>query len=381
MMPKTFVAQNLKEALSQVKKDLGPEAVILSTQSRRTFKPGSGWPRTEVEVKAATDQPHADNAGSCSPDSHPSLSLLHQLQKELKEMKGFLAQWLKHQGPPAWLSQHESLASLYRRLVDQGLASQIIQPWLAGVREVVADVHQSPDMVRSAALRLLMQTFDIVNPWQLLEKTGPRRWTFLGPAGVGKTTTIAKLAVHCTLIRKQKVGLISLDDQRWGAQDQLAAYSRLVGIPLVSVSERQELLDTLSKLSDRELIFIDTPGQSPVTPSSLRLLHNIPDLEHQLVLSAAFSESNLSAAIAGFSQVPLTSLIITKVDEVHDFSGLFNHLCCRRLPVSFLTTGRRIPEDFEPASRQRLAALLLAPHQIIRHTTEVGEGYEQVIGA
>jgi flagellar biosynthesis protein FlhF len=331
------------------------------------------------------DEPGAGSAAPFSPNPDlawsPPQSILQQVQADLKEMKGFLAHWLKHQGPPAWLSRHDGLASLYRRLVDQGVASQILQPWLAQVREVIADADQASDTAKDVALRLLMQTFDVVNPWQRLEQSVPHRWTFLGPTGVGKTATIAKLAVHCTLVRKKKVGLISLDDLRLGARGQLAAYSKLIGIPFASINGRQELLDTLIKLSDRELIFIDTPGQSPATPALLKLFGDIPHLEHHLVLSAAFGESNLAAAIAGFSRIPLSSLIITKVDEGHDFSGLFNQLCRRHLPVSYLTTGQRIPEDIEPASRQRLVALLLAPHQFIRHTTGAGETYEQAIGA
>lgn len=385
MKLKTYVARNLHEALSQVKKDLGPEAVILSTHSRRTYNPGSGWPRTEVEVKAAMDEPDAGDGGSFSPDSHLDWpyprSLLQQLQAELKEMKGFLAQWLKHQGPPAWLSHYDGLASLYQRLVAQGVSCQVLQPWLAEVREVIAAACQNPDTARDTALRLLMQTLEVVNPWQCERKNLPRRWTFLGPTGVGKTTTIVKLAVQCTLIRRKTVALISLDDLRLGAQDQLAAYSKLIGIPFASVKGRQELLDTLTKMRDRELIFIDTPGQSPTSPSTLTLFRDISDLEHHLVLSAAFGESHLAAAIAGFSQIPLTSLVITKVDEAHDFSGLFNQLCRSRLPVSYLTDGQRIPEDIEAASHQRLVTLLLAPHQRNRYTAAAGGTYEQAIGA
>ncbi len=385
MKLKTYVARNLHEALSQVKKDLGPEAVILSTHSRRTYNPGSGWPRTEVEVKAAMDDPSAGDGQSFSSDSPldwPSPKfLLHQLQAELKEMKGFLAQWFKHQDPPAWLSQYEGLASLYQRLVAQGVSCQILQPWLAEIREVIAGARQNPETARDTALRLLMQKLEVVNPWQGERKTVPRRWTFLGPTGVGKTTTIIKLAVQCTLIRRKKVGLISLDDLRLGAQDQLAAYSKLIGIPFASVKSRQELQDTLTKLRDRELILIDTPGQIPPSPSMLTLLREIPDLEHHLVLSTAFSESHLAAIIAGFSQIPLTSLIITKVDEAHDLSGLFNQLCRCRLPVSYLTAGQRIPEDIEPASRQRLVTLLLAPRQSDRPTEQAGGAYEQAVGA
>jgi flagellar biosynthesis protein FlhF len=385
MKLKTYVARNLNEALAQVKKDLGPEAVILSTHSRRTFSPSSGWPSTEVEVRAAMDEPSPGYAANFSPDSHLAWSLpkslLHQLQAELKEMKGFLAKWLKECGPPAWLSQHGNLAFLYQRLVDQGVSPQVLLPWLAEIRELLTGAEHTPDTVKNAALRLLMHAFGVTNPWQQREKSEPCRWTFLGPTGVGKTTTIAKLAVHFTLIRKKKVGLISLDGIRLDTRNQLAVYGKLIEIPFTFAAGREELLAALTEMQDRELILIDTPGQSPASPEALNLIGEMPHLQHHLVVSAALSESNLAAAITGFSRVSLTSLIITKVDESQDFSGLFNQLCCRDLPVSYLTTGQRVPQDIEPASRQRLVALLLAPHQGSWQTTSAGETYEQAVGA
>lgn len=385
MKLKTYVAPNLQEALSQVKKDLGPEAVILSTQSRRTFSPDSHRPHTEVEVRAAMDEPDAECAKDFFPDPplarSPLGSLLQQFQTELREMKGLLAQWMIHQGPPVGLSPYDDLMFLYEKLVAQGLPSQVLQSWLIEIQGLLAATDKSPNRARDAALRLLMQAIDVVNLWQRLEKGGARHWTFLGPAGVGKTATVAKLAAHFALGRGKTVGLISLGDLRLGAQDQLAVYGRLIGIPLIAVTQRQGLLEALTKLRDWDLILIDTPGQSPAAPEVLQLLQGIPDLEHHLVLSSAFSESNLAAAVAGFSRAPLTSLIITKVDEGHSFSGLFNQLCRQRLPVSYLTTGPRIPQDIEPASRQRLVGLFLASSQGKKPDTEAGGRYEQAVGA
>jgi flagellar biosynthesis protein FlhF len=334
------------------------------------------------------DEPQAAGyAGNFSQESSVGWSLqkslLHQVQEELKELKGLFSQWLNQHGPPAWLSPYRDLALLYQMLVKKGVTCQVLQNWLANVQALLAGPDKQSPAVKHGALRLLMNAFEVTNLWQR-EKGGPQKWTFLGPTGVGKTTTIAKLAVHFTL-KKKKVGLISLDSMRLGAHEQLAIYGKLIGVPFASVNGRQEFLEALSRLQDLEIILIDTPGQSPSSPD---VPVNLPELfgtasalENHLLLSATSSESNLAAAIQGFSVVPLNSIIITKVDESQDFAGLFNQLCRHRVPVSYLTSGQRIPEDIEPASRQRIVALLLEYHQGNGRTAASWDEYEQAVGA
>jgi flagellar biosynthesis protein FlhF len=389
MKLKTFVARNLNEALAQVKKDLGPEAVILSTQSRRTFSPDSGWPHSEVEVKAALDDQSPVGGAKCSQElpgnrPHPK-PLLHQVQDEIQELKELFSQWLRHHDPPAWLAPHKDVAALYHLLVKKGVKSPVLQRWLAKVQSVVAASDKHPHPVKHDALRLLMDTFEVADPFQDAHKTGPRCWTFLGPTGVGKTTTIAKLAVHFTLVMKKRVGLISLDGNRLGAHDQLAVYGKIIDLPFITANNRHEFLETLKRLKELDIILIDTTGQNPSSPHTQtnlsKFFGGMPELEHHLLLSATWSEGNLAAAIRGFSPVPLHSIIITKVDESQDISGLFNQLCRHRVPVTYLTTGQRIPEDLESASRQRIVGLLLNYHREKPHTAVTWDEYEQAVGA
>jgi flagellar biosynthesis protein FlhF len=251
---------------------------------------------------------------------------------------------------------------LYQELLKKGVARQILQRWLTQVQTLLAEPHKPLQAIRNNALALLMNAFEVVDPWQVSSR--PRYWTFQGPTGVGKTTTIAKLAVHFTLALKKKVGLISLDASRPGAYEQLAIYAKLIEAPFAAVNSRQELWETISRWQDREIVLIDTPGQNPasadVRMNWSNLFVEMPQLQRCLVLSTTCSEANLAAAIEGFSTEPLYFAIITKVDESRNISGLFNQLCRRRLPVAYLTTGQRVPEDIEPATRQRIVELLLA---------------------
>lgn len=370
MKLKTFQASDLKEALSQVKKEMGPEAVILSTQSRRFRGMQTGrMRRPGVEVTAAVDLrafPENGGNGEREPDRGgwlpPSLTPVSRIQEDLDEVKDLLQQWLRKNGPPSWLEQHKELAMFYRFLTRTGLDERFLQRWLQNVQGLLEQSGEKPLTLKEVAIRYLMHAFEVVDPWQAKEGR-PRCWTFIGPTGVGKTTTIAKLAAKFGLYQKQKVGLISLDNQRLGAHGQLAAYGRLTGQPLVVVHQRQELLEALEQMRDLDLVLIDTAGRSPYDPdlqdALQHLLGEVPGLEHHLVLSATTKECNLTNAIKSFSVLPIASYIITKVDETNDFSGIFNQLCRHQIPVSYLTAGQRVPEDIELSSRRRVTELLL----------------------
>jgi len=368
MKLKTFLARDLKDALSQVKRELGPEAVILSTQSRWFKENQAEWGRRPgVEVTAAVDltafpsngeKEAEDQQGWFPPPSTP----VSQIQEDLEEVKDLLHQWIRQSGPPSWLLQHKELTMFYRFLTRSGLDERFVKRWLDNVQGMLEQPGEQPLTLKEVACRYLMHAFEVVDPWKAKEAQ-PRYWTFIGPTGVGKTSTIAKLAAKFGFFEKQKVGLISMDNQRLGAHNQLAAYSRLAGQPLMVVHQRQELLEAMEKMADQDLILIDTAGRSPYAPGLQeelqKSLGDVPDLEHHLVLSATTKESNLINAIKRFSVLPIASYIITKLDETNDFSGIFNQLCRHRVPVSYLTAGQRVPEDIELSSRRRVTELLL----------------------
>jgi flagellar biosynthesis protein FlhF len=320
-----------------------------------------------VEVTAAVDLAAFPGNGGRSEEFRgdwftPPASPASRIQEDLEEVKDLLRQWLRQSGPPSWLLQHKDLAAFYRVLAKTGLDERFLHSWLENVQTRMAQAGDQPLTFKELAGRFLMQAFEVIDPWRA-GADRPRFWTFIGPTGVGKTTTIAKLAAKFGLIEKQSVGLISLDNERLGAHNQLGAYARLTGQPLVVVNQRQELEEALEKMQDLDLVLIDTPGRSPYAPDLqeelLRSLGGAPELEHHLVLSATTGESNLVAAIKRFSILPLSSYVITKVDETNDFSGIFNQLYLHRVPVSYLTGGQRVPEDIELSSRRRVTELLL----------------------
>jgi flagellar biosynthesis protein FlhF len=371
MKLKTYVARDPQEALAQVKKELGPEAVILSSQSHRPHTSDTSLPkRRGVEVTVAAD--HAVTLDGFAdfqpwyPDSINSRLPSFHFREELEEMKDLLKQWLGELGPPSWLAPYQDLTRLFQDLMRAGIHNQIICRWLEKVRTSLGNGNGQPlKNLKEMSLRQLMQEVEVVNPWQDPVR-GPRIWTFLGSTGVGKTTTIAKLAIQAAFVKKTRVGLISLDNVRLGGQDHLAAYARISGLPLVAAQTRDELAESLDKMFNLDLILIDTPGRNPCDPGlplELRqLFGEMKGLKHHLVVSATKAEGNIADAFQGFNVLNLASCIVTKVDESRDIVGVFNQLYKRRVALSYLATGQKVPEDLELANYRRLAGFLLKPH-------------------
>jgi flagellar biosynthesis protein FlhF len=364
MKLKTYVARDPQEALAQVKKELGPEAVILSTQSRGLPSSGSRSPgRRRVEVTAAADQAVDLDAMTdfepWFPDPVKSRWFSMDLREELEEMKTLLKQWLGDHGPPPWLAPYHDLTLIFQDLTRAGVHYQIMGRWLGKVRNLLEiGKDDNPKNLKELCLRQLMQEIEVVDPMEIPGKK-PLKWTFLGATGVGKTTTIAKLAIQAAFMKKIRVGLISLDTVRLGGHEHLAAYARISGLPFIPVQTQGELNEALGKMADLDLILIDTPGRNPRDsglPLDLRrLFGELPELEHHLVVGATTTEANLADAFQGFRVIPLASCIVTKVDEARDIVGVFNQLYKERLPISYLTTGQKVPEDLKLATYRLLA--------------------------
>lgn len=180
----------------------------------------------------------------------------------------------------------------------------------------------------------------------------------VGSTGVGKTTTIAKLAARMQLTDKKRVALISMDSFRIAAADQLRAYSKILDCPFSEVSENSDLADFVTKFYDYDLILIDTAGRSSkqqMQMDQLRSLANMPFPVHfHMVQSASMKQRDLDENLKAFRMVNLQSLIFTKLDESWSFGEILNTNITSKLPLSFFTTGQKVPEDLEPATKERV---------------------------
>jgi flagellar biosynthesis protein FlhF len=196
-----------------------------------------------------------------------------------------------------------------------------------------------------------------------MKRNGPRIVALVGPTGVGKTTTVAKLAARFTVGRKAKIALVTIDTFRVGAVEQLKTYSRIMGLPLEVASTPKELEKAISLHSDKDLILIDTVGRSPKdyeTIENLKEMLSVPfSIETHLCVAATTRERELRSIVESFSVLPISRLLFTKLDESFSFGAIINLQLEKKLPLSFFTKGQRVPEDIEPATGKKVAELVL----------------------
>jgi len=195
------------------------------------------------------------------------------------------------------------------------------------------------------------------------EGMGPAVIALVGPTGVGKTTTVAKIASDALLKRKLKVGLINLDSYKVAAFDHLGTYAKILNVPFRSVTDGAQLQSAIQDFKSLDLILVDTTGRSQRDPASLQemqeVLGCVTELRTQLVLAVATRDGELYEMASRFGVFKPEGIIFSKLDEATSYGSVYNVSQKTKLPLLYFTTGQRVPEDLEEASRERVAALVM----------------------
>jgi flagellar biosynthesis protein FlhF len=179
---------------------------------------------------------------------------------------------------------------------------------------------------------------------------------------VGKTTTIAKLAAHFSLVEKRRVGLLTMDTYRIAAVEQLKTYSQIIDIPVQVAYNQSDVVPALRTFENCDLVLIDTAGRSQknvMQVSELKTLIDMADCETHLVLSASTKERDLCDQVERFLGVGVDRLLFTKLDETTSYGTIYSLAAKYDLPVSYITTGQKVPEDIEVADGTKLAAIVM----------------------
>lgn len=187
--------------------------------------------------------------------------------------------------------------------------------------------------------------------------------SMVGPTGVGKTTTIAKIASLAILEKKLRVGLINLDSYKVAAADQLATYAKIMNVPFRSVNTKEELSQAIYDFSSLDLVLIDTTGRSQKDQESLlQLRHMLAGIENSrqaLMISATTKDSDMHEVVSRFKIFNPIGLVFSKLDETSVYGCIYNVQRRCGLPLLYFTVGQRVPEDIEKASAERVVDLVL----------------------
>jgi flagellar biosynthesis protein FlhF len=266
---------------------------------------------------------------------------------------------------PAQMASHsEALLhpDLFRRLLVAEIPEELTLDLLRSLPDLSAWNSQARAPLAESALRDVMAS--------RIQSTGPIRLqagktrvvALVGPTGVGKTTTIAKLAATYALVEKKKVGLITMDTYRIAAVEQLKTYGQIIDIPIRVAYTSAEIAPALESFAGFDIVLIDTAGRSQknlMQVSELKSLVDTAGCETHLVLAASTKEKDLLDQVARFRESGVDRILFTKLDETTTYGTMYTIAAKTGIPVSYLTTGQKVPEDIEPADGARLASLVL----------------------
>lgn len=378
MKVKKFTAADNHEALMKVRAELGIDAVILH-QKRVKPKGIFGFLRKSIiEVVAAVEEPAASlrpvrpiEVVKPAPLKRPEELLKAKvdkqlreitseasLTKEINEIKCMLAAMSKNTNidrlPEALLNNSSpELKVLFEALRNQEIEDEIIE-------YILNDLNTCQD---SQSINLRLKAF--INKF-ILEKSksdSSKVVFFVGPTGVGKTTTIAKLAANYSLNEGKRVGLISADTYRIAAVEQLRTYCDILGLPIEVIYEAKEITSAIERLKGKDLILVDTAGRSHRNDSQIKelqeLLNEVEDKEIYLVVSCTSKNSDLKDIVKTYEFLNDYRIILTKLDEATTYGTILNTVVHTKRPLSYVTTGQSVPDDIEFISADKIVSLLL----------------------
>jgi flagellar biosynthesis protein FlhF len=378
---KTFRAPDPASALAAVKAALGPDAVIVST---RTVD-GGLFRRPEIEIVAALEAPPAPVRrpaprppplpAPASAEPTPAAALaprptpprpaddpvhdeLRLLRRSVEEARRALAAVTLEARAGRELQLPPAGAEAFARLAGRGVEAALAEGMVRSALELAGP---DPRAVMSSVKDLLGERLVPCRaPWH---HEGRHVIAAVGPTGVGKTTTLAKMAARALLETKKRVAFVTLDTYRIGATEQLARYAAIMDAPVLVARDRGELARAMERVADADLVLVDTAGRSSADDVSRQaaLVRSIPRVQLHLVVSAATGALELAAVADRYRALQPDRLVVTKVDEAAGPGGILSAAVRICRPIACVADGQRVPEDLHALTGAELVELVAGP--------------------
>lgn len=372
MRLKRYIVKNMNEAMLKIKNELGNDAIIVSQKKIRKSGVKGFFSKRLIEVTAVASHEKRDipdiideslraiRNANASLKNNDKISLKNEANnkysqdiiKEIKDMKEMINKITADQSK---ISREED--KLKKLLKDNDVDEVLI-------KRIINKVNSKNENIsKKERLRKSIKEMIRIN-----KKKNDGIIIFVGPTGVGKTTTIAKLAGRYSLVDDKKVGLITIDTYRIGAVEQLKTYANIMNIPFKVVNNIADMSKAIEELNDCEVILIDTTGRNSkniIQISELRAFIEEAKTDNiHLVISCTTKNKDINRIIEGYKKLNFSSVIITKLDETTTYGSILNILSCAKKPLSFVTTGQRVPDDIIKIDKEKLCSLILGEDSI-----------------
>lgn len=360
MLIKKYLVNDMNEAMTRIRYELGTDAVIIS--QRRVRKKGvqGFFAKKLIEVTAAKDNSYEEsyeknnNIEAVQAILNKEINKKKFIEKEemeeeikeekdiyedVKEMKTLLNKFIDS-------SKEEDKCGLKNILKEQDIIDELIE-------ELLGENNDDKKLLETK----------IENMVKIENKSLKGKTVIVGPTGVGKTTTIAKIAGKLSLLENKSVGLITIDTYRIGAVEQLKTYAEIMNIPFKVVITLKEMEEAMEEMKDVDVLLIDTTGRSSKNKmqiSELRVfIEKVQADNISLVLSATTKNNDLKSIIEGYKILGYKDIIVSKLDETIAYGTILNIAYLSKLPIRFLTTGQNVPSDIENCSKGEIINRIL----------------------
>ena len=373
MLVKRYHARDMQQAMDTVIKELGSDAVILNSRKVRKKGLKNLFRKPVLEVMVAYDPADipaakklnsayntggADKNQKTKPAAINSEQLEH-LDKRIDTIDAMLSDFIEKftfVKREITYDYPDGVQELLLRMIDDQVREELAHSLAKQTEQML---RNQPDSSAAEILEHLILE-QLGRPEPILHKKFTQKVILvMGPTGVGKTTTIVKLAADFSVKQKKKVGIINTDTYRIGAQEQLQTYTDILDIPLQVVYWTDDLEAALSSMSDRDVIFIDTAGKRPGDEQHkeeiLKMIRILKPEDTLLCLSASTGFASIKEVVDTYGFVNEYKLLITKLDETKYRGTLLNISWYTQKPLAYVTTGQNVPDDIEIVDVEAIA--------------------------
>jgi len=358
MNVKRYIAKNAEEAIEKIRNDQGNESMILNSRPirKKGIRGFFAQPMVEFVVASAGDDVVANSSTIKDDVAEVMDSKMKGLETQLGEMTKAIETFsfnVNNQGV-----DDDELGKFYDVLMRNDVKQELALKLYSRAKKLFISGITYKDSI----VQVLGDCLGIPDGL-VLNETGQTVVVLIGPTGVGKTTSLAKLAAIYSLQKNLKAAFITADVYRIGAVEQLKTYADIMGIPMEVIPNVSEVSAAMQKHADAEIIFIDTPGKSPTDDQHSADMQTLIELSNAnnvfLTVSATSNVESLKKIFKTYENIEDYKLIVTKTDEASAESILLNISNISDAPISYLAFGQNVPNDIEPMNPEKLIQIVL----------------------